>query len=78
MGCLVMIIFICIHRFLAATNMEPTDARRVFPCFDEPDMKAVFDVTIIHREGTTALGNEKTAGEKNKLLLFTWLWTTQQ
>nr|XP_020470344.1 aminopeptidase N-like isoform X2 [Monopterus albus] len=47
------------ERFLATTNMEPTEARRVFPCFDEPEMKAVFHVTIIHRHGTTALANAK-------------------
>ncbi|XP_073328613.1 alanyl (membrane) aminopeptidase-like b [Pagrus major] len=46
------------QRFLAATNLEPTSARRVFPCFDEPDMKAVFYVTIVHRKGATVLGNE--------------------
>uniref|UniRef100_A0A3B4UP03 Aminopeptidase n=1 Tax=Seriola dumerili TaxID=41447 RepID=A0A3B4UP03_SERDU len=45
------------ERFLAATNIEPTLARRVFPCFDEPEMKAVFYVTIIHRQHTVALGN---------------------
>ncbi|XP_023275699.1 aminopeptidase N-like [Seriola lalandi dorsalis] len=45
------------ERFLAATNLEPTLARRVFPCFDEPEMKAVFHVTIIHRQNTIALGN---------------------
>lgn len=44
-------------RFVASTSMEPTDARTVFPCFDEPDMKAVFHVTIIHRRGTIALSN---------------------
>ncbi|TKS72943.1 Aminopeptidase N [Collichthys lucidus] len=47
------------ERFLAATNMEPTETRRVFPCFDEPEMKAVFHVTIVHRIGTRALGNEQ-------------------
>lgn len=45
------------NRFLAATNLQPVDARRVFPCFDEPEMKAVFEVTVIHRRDTTALGN---------------------
>lgn len=45
-------------RFLAATSMEPTDARKVFPCFDEPEMKAMFEVTIIHRRDTLALANE--------------------
>uniref|UniRef100_A0A3Q4I5P4 Aminopeptidase n=1 Tax=Neolamprologus brichardi TaxID=32507 RepID=A0A3Q4I5P4_NEOBR len=43
--------------FIAATNLQPTDARKVFPCFDEPDMKAVFKLTIFHRRETIALGN---------------------
>ncbi|XP_041651313.1 alanyl (membrane) aminopeptidase a [Cheilinus undulatus] len=51
-------------RFLAATNLQPSEARTVFPCFDEPEMKAEFDVTIIHRHGTKALGNEKPADSK--------------
>ncbi|XP_072242690.1 alanyl (membrane) aminopeptidase-like b [Leuresthes tenuis] len=46
-----------VERFLAATNLEPTDARKLFPCLDEPEMKAVFDLTIIHRRDTIALGN---------------------
>ncbi|XP_061679641.1 alanyl (membrane) aminopeptidase-like b [Syngnathoides biaculeatus] len=50
------------ERFLASTHLQPTDARRVFPCFDEPEMKAVFHVTIIHRPNTVALGNEDEAG----------------
>ncbi|XP_054475298.1 alanyl (membrane) aminopeptidase-like b [Anoplopoma fimbria] len=45
------------ERFLTATTLEPTEARSVFPCFDEPEMKAVFEVTIIHRTNTIALGN---------------------
>ncbi|XP_054632204.1 aminopeptidase N-like isoform X2 [Dunckerocampus dactyliophorus] len=50
------------QRFLASTNLEPTSARRVFPCFDEPQMKAVFDVSIVHRLSTTALGNAEVSG----------------
>ncbi|KAA0714960.1 Aminopeptidase N [Triplophysa tibetana] len=44
-------------RFLATSQMQPTDARQVFPCFDEPALKAVFNITIIHRPETTAMSN---------------------
>ncbi|XP_077977925.1 aminopeptidase N-like [Glandiceps talaboti] len=44
-------------RHLAATQFETTNTRRAFPCFDEPDLKALFDVTIIHRNTRVALCN---------------------
>uniref|UniRef100_A0A3P9D7T2 Aminopeptidase n=1 Tax=Maylandia zebra TaxID=106582 RepID=A0A3P9D7T2_9CICH len=46
-------------RVMATTQMQPTDARKSFPCFDEPAMKAYFFITLIHDRGTTALSNGK-------------------
>lgn len=47
--------------------MQATYARKAFPCFDEPAMKAVFNVTIVHDRGTVALSNGKEVGEFNVL-----------
>uniref|UniRef100_A0A672SIU4 Aminopeptidase n=1 Tax=Sinocyclocheilus grahami TaxID=75366 RepID=A0A672SIU4_SINGR len=41
----------------ATSLLQPTNARKVFPCFDEPALKAVFQITIIHRPDTVALSN---------------------
>src|SRR5215467_9361857 len=42
---------------IAATQFESTDARRGFPCWDEPAFKAVFGVTLIVPEGLAAVSN---------------------
>lgn len=44
-------------KYIFTTMMEPTDARRVFPCFDEPDFKAVFIFNIKRKEEHTSLTN---------------------
>ena len=42
---------------IAATHFEATDARMCFPCWDEPDLKATFGVTVVAAGGLTALSN---------------------
>lgn len=42
---------------IATTQFEATDARRAFPCFDEPDRKAVFAVTLDVDDGLLAVSN---------------------
>jgi aminopeptidase 2 len=48
---------------MVATDMEPTAARKVFPCFDEPALKATFSVTLIVDPYITALGNMDVCSE---------------
>ncbi|MCL4495913.1 MAG: ERAP1-like C-terminal domain-containing protein [Firmicutes bacterium] len=47
----------------ACTQCEATDARRVFPCWDEPDFKARFAITLSVDPDLTALSNEKILSE---------------
>lgn len=48
---------------LATTQMEATDARRAFPCFDEPSLKAQFSITLIADKKLTCLSNMDVASE---------------
>ncbi|XP_076637043.1 uncharacterized protein LOC143349583 [Colletes latitarsis] len=44
-------------RWLAATHLEPVGARKLFPCFDEPAMKAIFAVQVTLEKGYKAISN---------------------
>lgn len=49
---------------LASTQFESTDARRAFPCWDEPAIKAVYQVTLVVDEKLTAISNAGVVSER--------------
>ena len=53
-------------RWLAATQFEATDARRAFPCWDEPSFKAIFATTLVVDPSLTALSNTAVRSETHE------------
>ncbi len=44
-------------KLMLGTQFEPTDARRVFPCWDEPVYRATYDITLVVPEKLMAVAN---------------------
>uniref|UniRef100_A0AAY5EE32 Aminopeptidase n=1 Tax=Electrophorus electricus TaxID=8005 RepID=A0AAY5EE32_ELEEL len=65
-----------VTRKIVATDHEPTDARKSFPCFDEPNKKATYSISITHDESYKALSNmpvEETTYFEKSVKMSTYL-----
>jgi puromycin-sensitive aminopeptidase len=63
------------ERTLATTQFESTNARRAFPCFDEPEFKAVFGVTLVVASDLMAVScgdviDDESTGDGRKRITF--------
>ncbi len=53
-----------VEKQLLGTEMEPTDARRMFPCWDEPVFRSTFQLSVVVPDGQVAISNMPIARER--------------
>jgi len=61
-------------RTIATTQMQSTDCRRAFPCFDEPDFKAVFAIDLTIKSEFLAVSNSSESRREENANGTTRIW----
>lgn len=61
-------------RWLATTQFSPVNARRAFPCWDEPSFKAKFSITLGRPGNMTSLSNMERIGTTEMIDKDGWFW----
>ncbi|THV07366.1 leucyl aminopeptidase [Dendrothele bispora CBS 962.96] len=51
-------------KYYSLTQFEAVDARRAFPCWDEPALKATFDITLVSKVDTVSISNSAAISEE--------------
>ena len=46
-------------QIIATTQMEPSNCRRAFPCWDEPEFKAIYRITLVVNNDLTVISNSE-------------------
>lgn len=61
-------------RWIASSQFSPLDARRAFPCFDEPDFKATFSVSLARPNYMTTLSNMPRINTEDSMEMPGYSW----
>lgn len=63
-----------ITKYMASTKFEPVHARKAFPCWDEPAIKATYEISVVADSYLEVISNmnveEKYTLDNNKTVLL--------